>query len=182
MAARGQIRAMPLRTPTLPDSLARWRLLAAIAAVAVLVPAGTAGAGERPAAILRLVNAARAAHHQPPLRFDAHLTRAARGHSREMVARHYFAHVSRSGERFSSRIARTGWMRGRRCWHVGENLAWGTRGKGRPSAIVPAWLHSPPHRHVLLDPAYRVVGIGIVRGTPFAGPSRGWTYTADFGS
>jgi uncharacterized protein YkwD len=173
---------MPLPTPTLPDLLTRLRLLAAIAVVVVLVPAGAASARERPAAILRLVNAARAAHHQPPVRFDARLAVAARGHSREMVAQHYFAHDSRSGERFSSRITRTGWMRGRRHWHVGENLAWGIRGEGRPSAIVSAWLHSPSHRHVLLDPDYRVIGIGTVRGTPFADPSRGWTYTADFGS
>ena len=47
------------------------------------------------------------------------------GHSRDMVANRYFAHNSLSGAAFSARIARTGWMRGRDGWTVGENLAWG---------------------------------------------------------
>jgi uncharacterized protein YkwD len=45
---------------------------------------------------------------------------------------------------------------------------------------VLAWLRSPAHRRVLLDRRFRVAGIGIARGTPFATP--GATYTADFGS
>jgi uncharacterized protein YkwD len=98
-----------------------------------------------------------------------------------MVAHRYFAHRSRTGERPSRRIARTGWMHGRGCWHVGENLAWGTLRKARPAAIVAAWLRSPSHRRIMLDARYRVVGIGVARGIPFAGSRYGLTYTADFG-
>jgi uncharacterized protein YkwD len=160
------------------------RLLAAVVAAAVLAPgASPARAHATPSsAALRLLNAARAAHGAPPLRLDRRLLRAARRHSRDMVVHRYFAHESRSGERPSARIARTGWMRGRGIWRVGENLAWGTGRKGRPAAIVAAWLRSPVHRRVMLRRSYRVVGVGIARGTPIAGAAAGRTYTADFGT
>jgi uncharacterized protein YkwD len=99
-----------------------------------------------------------------------------------MVAHRYFAHASPGGERFGGRIARSGWMRGRRWWLIGENLAWGSGLRTNPVSIVRAWLRSRTHRHVLLDPRFHVVGIGIADGTPVAGPHTGLTYTTDFGS
>src|SRR4051794_40538436 len=169
----------------LPGERGRSPLLATVIVIAaVLAGVQPAGAAEPDSAgaLLRLVNAARAQHGAPPLRPDRQLARAALDHSRDMVAQRYFAHVSRSGDRPSDRIARTGWMRGRRHWRVGEDLAWGRGPAARPQAIVAAWLASPMHRRVLLRRAYRVVGIGIVRGTPVAAADRGRTYTADLGS
>ncbi len=170
---------------SLPFRGGRWPLLAialVLVACAVGAPPAGAAAGTRSAEVLRLLNAARAHHGAPPLRADRRLARAAAAHSRDMVANRYFAHRSRTGERPSRRIARTGWMDGRRRWHVGENLAWGTLRKARPAAIVAAWLRSPPHRRIMLGRRYRVVGVGVVRGLPFAGSRYGRTYTADFGS
>jgi len=155
-------------------------LLAAAAALAGSAPAGATPRDE--GALLRLLNAARARYGVPPLTPDRRLARAARAHSRDMVAQRYFAHVSRSGERPSDRVARTGWMRGRGSWRLGENLAWGRGRRARPAAVVAAWLASPAHRHVMLARAYRLVGIGVARGTPVAGDGRGRTYTADLGS
>ncbi len=83
-----------------------------------------------------------------------------------MVAHGYFAHDSRSGARFSARIARVGWMRSRTRWRVGENLAWGTGRAASPRAVLAAWLRSPGHRRVLLRRSYRVVGVGVAAGTP----------------
>jgi uncharacterized protein YkwD len=137
--------------------------------------------GDR-AATLDALNAVRARHGEPPLVLDGRLLRAARRHSREMVARRYFAHESPDGARFSARIAATGWMPRRRRWYVGETLAWGCGTSAEPSMIVAAWLRSPSHRRVMLNPRYRRVGIGIVHGTPVAGAPAGLTYTADFGS
>ena len=128
---------------------------------------------------LCLINDARARHAAPRLRIDPRLERAARRHARDMVVRRYFSHTSPQGLSSSARIERTGWMRGRRRWTIGENIAWRT-GAPDPRAIVRRWLRSRPHRHVLLDGRFRVVGIGIAEGTPFGG--RGHTYTADFGS
>ena len=156
-------------------------LLAVLAVLAaVLLPPAASHAAGPSQALLRAVNAARVEHGVPPVRADHRLARAARAHSADMVAHHYFAHESLSGEHPYERVARTGWLQGRERWWVGEDLAWGRARDGRPSAIVAAWLASPPHRRVMLRPRYRYVGIGVVRGTP--GGARGWTYTADFGA
>ena len=171
------MRPLPLRG-------GRWPLLAialVLLACAAGAPPAGAAAGTGSTQVLRLINAARAHHGAPPLRADRRLARAAAAHSRDMVAHRYFAHRSRTGEAPSRRIAHTGWMHGRRCWHLGENLAWGTLRRARPAAVVAAWLRSPSHRRIMLDGRYRVVGIGIARGVPFAGHRYGLTYTADFG-
>jgi uncharacterized protein YkwD len=130
---------------------------------------------------LCLINAERSKAGAQPLRLDARLNRAAVRHSRDMVAKRYFAHESRSGARFSSRIADTGWMSGRSRWSVGENLAWGSGTRATPTSIVAAWMHSAGHRHNMLDPRFHVIGIGIVSGAP-VGANGGSTYTTDFGS
>ena len=83
-----------------------------------------------------------------------------------MVAKRYFAHDSRSGARFSARIARTGWMSGRAKWSVGENIAWGSGSQAAPPSIVAAWMRSAGHRKNILSSRFRVIGIGIVRGAP----------------
>lgn len=133
------------------------------------------------ATTLCLINAERAAHGVRPLRLDKRLSRAALRHTRDMVANRYFAHNSRSGARFSARIASTGWMHGRSRWNVGENLAWGSGALATPRAIVEAWMHSTGHRQNMLQPRFHVIGIGIGAGVP-TGNGAGKTYTTDFGS
>jgi uncharacterized protein YkwD len=130
---------------------------------------------------LCLINAERGKAGAQPLRLDAKLHRAAVRHSRDMVAQRYFAHESRNGARFSSRIARTGWMSGRGRWSVGENLAWGSGTQATPTSVVNAWMHSAGHRQNMLNPRFHVIGIGIVSGAP-VGDVGGATYTTDFGS
>jgi uncharacterized protein YkwD len=141
----------------------------------------TASATSARTTTLCLINAERAAHGARPLKLEKRLSRAALRHSRDMVANRYFAHESRSGAGFSARIARTGWMQGRSRWNVGENLAWGSGTQATPRSIVQAWMHSAGHRHNMLEPHFRVIGIGIGAGAPTAGGS-GRTYTTDFGS
>jgi uncharacterized protein YkwD len=160
--------------------------LAACSLVVAAAPASAAspcasGAKSARAATLCRINAERAAHGVRPLRLDNRLSRAARRHSRDMVANRYFAHVSRSGAGFSARIASTGWMHGRSRWNVGENLAWGSGTLGTPRAIVAAWMRSAGHRHNILQPRFHVIGIGIGAGAP-TGSGSGSTYTTDFGS
>jgi uncharacterized protein YkwD len=148
-------------------------------ALALLAPAASARA-DTAADTLQSLNRVRAARGLSPLRADARLARAARGHSRDMVAHTYFDHVSPTGDDLRSRVTRTGWMRGHDAWRLGETLAWGTGTLATPDAIVDAWLKSAPHRHIVLARGLHVVGIGVVAGTPGHGP--GLTYTADFGS
>jgi uncharacterized protein YkwD len=45
-------------------------------------------------------------------------------------------------------------------------------------AVVRAWMHSPPHRAVLLDPAYRRLGVAGANGSMVGGTA--CVITADF--
>jgi uncharacterized protein YkwD len=170
----------------------RLHLFAAIAVACIVslaaggeqreaVAATCASANARPAVTLCLINAVRHNHGVPAVRLDPRLSRAARAHSRDMVRRRYFSHTTPEGLSFADRIRGTGYMRAARRWYVGENLAWGWRGRGSAGRIVRAWMHSPPHREVMLNPSFREVGIGIVSGVPRPLPPGGATYTADFG-
>jgi uncharacterized protein YkwD len=144
--------------------------------------AGAACSGPRAQALLCAINAARRAHGAAPLRRDRVLGRSASRHARDMVARRYFEHTSPTGVTFRQRVAATGWMRGRLRWSLGEDLAWGAGAQADPKAIVRAWLRSPPHRRILLDGRYAVVGLGIADGTPVEAGASGATFAADFGT
>jgi uncharacterized protein YkwD len=173
-----------------------WRIAAVALAAALLgMPAAASAAaacpgadsapsqlaaGERAGVVLCLFNDERAGRGLAPLQLDRRLSRAARGHSADMVAHHYFAHPSPSGTSFVTRIARTGWLHGRADWHVGEVLAWGTGSYATPRSAVAALMDSARHRKVILG-GFRSVGIGVILGVPFSDDD-GATYTADFGN
>jgi uncharacterized protein YkwD len=92
-----------------------------------------------------------------------------------------FAHQCPGEKDLVGRIHATSYLPCNCTWRVGETLAWGARGQGTPQAIVKAWMHSPPHRHVLLDRQLRNVGVGLVWGSPSNPGAKAATYTADFG-
>ena len=94
------------------------------------------------------------------------------------MARHnYFDHRSPGGSTPAARARNAGYLRGVNAWRVGETLAWGTGTLGTPESTVQAWLNSPPHRELLLDPGFRDFGLGIAAGAPESGVSGGATYT-----
>jgi uncharacterized protein YkwD len=169
------------------------RLVAVPMLLAAIAPASASaactGAGSSPGklgeagvrrATLCLLNQQRAAHGLGRLSADRRLAAAALGHSKDMVAHRYFAHESRSGAPFTARIAATGWTRARRHYVVGENIGWASGYLASPRAMVQGWMHSAPHRANILEPRYRVVGIGVAFGVPVAGRG-GATYSTDFG-
>jgi uncharacterized protein YkwD len=139
-------------------------------------PGGSAG----PRATLCLINSERRARKLPTLAVNPRLARAARRHARDMVVRRYFGHISPGGGTFLSRLRHVGYPGG--CaWSAGETIAWASGGgPAAPAARVRAWMRSAPHRQILLDHAYREVGIGIKRGAPDGSPG-GFTYVAEFG-
>jgi uncharacterized protein YkwD len=65
-------------------------------------------------------------------------------------------------------------------WEVGEVLAWAP-GRPTPHREVLAWMHSPPHRRIILTASYRDVGVGIAFAAPRRGVRRGATYVGEFG-
>jgi uncharacterized protein YkwD len=106
-------------------------------------------------AILRAVNAVRAAHGRRPLAVGRALHRAARAHSTDMVRRGYFDHGP-----FVQRLRRFG-VRGRR---FGENLAYTSEAGFSGTVVVQMWMASPGHRQVMLDRSFSRIGVGVAGG------------------
>ena len=123
--------------------------------------------------VFKLLNQIRRDHKLAPFTFSAALRSAAREHSADMLAHHYFEHNSPS-ETFDHRIRR----------HldsslVGENIAWGTGRYATPEGLVKLWMHSPTHRHIILMRSLHRIGLGVAIGT-FAGSRDAAMATADF--
>ncbi len=130
-------------------------------------------AGLRPAvdAVQCVVDRERRRRHLPRLRRNTRLSAAALGHGLDMVHRHYFAHDTPEGGKMAGRVAATGYA-ARRAWSAGEVLATGSGPSTSPLSLVRSLLASPPHRRILLDPALRDVGTGLVWGTALTGGRR----------
>lgn len=131
--------------------------------------------------VLCLVNSERARHGLAPLRASRLLNRSAEAHSRDMVARQYFSHVSPAGTNARQRALRAGYVRRRRAAKVGETIAWGTEVLATPAELVRSFMNSAGHRRTLLDRRYRDIGIGFVLGAPIPGLGEGATLTLDLG-
>jgi uncharacterized protein YkwD len=167
----------------------RVLLVAAFAAACLLLPAAAAQAcagagtqvtsanlGRASSATQCLVNAARRRAGLGRLHNASALDRAAAEHSRDMVAHGFFDHVSPGGSTPRARAGAAGFA-GKA---IGETIAWASGGV-TPSAIVRMWMHSAPHRRVLLSGAFDAIGIGVAKGAPGRGGT-GATFTADLGS
>jgi uncharacterized protein YkwD len=136
------------------------------------------------AAVLCLVNQERAQNGRNPLTLNESLDQAAEGHSVELVADDYFAHVSPSGETPVQRILATGYMPSPSDGYaIGENLAWGTLSLSTPRAIVAAWIASPGHLANILESQYTETGVGVTAAVPasLGEGEPGATYAQEFG-
>ena len=121
-------------------------------------------------ALLTVMNETRLAHHVRPLRADSRLERAARTHSSQML---------RSGVVFHGAVGARIRSVGVRAPRMGENLAWAMGRLAQARTIVKMWMASPEHRRNLLDPSFRIVGVGAMRGT-FSGHPGTLMVTTDF--
>lgn len=128
-------------------------------------------------ATICLINQVRRQHHVSPLRKSGRLSKAARRHSRSMVAHRFFEHGDYLG-----RIRQTGYFNGAHSWTAAENIAWGSGRYATPMSIFKLWMNSAGHRANILNPRLREIGIGIHRGAPQAGAGAAATYTTDFGA
>jgi uncharacterized protein YkwD len=127
------------------------------------------------AAVRCLVDAERAGRGLGPLRPSARLRAAASAFSAQMVARRFFDHVSPGGSTPSVRAARAGY----RARSIGEAIGWGTAELSTPASIVDIWMHSPPHRAILLNRRVREIGVGVAAGTPDPTEPYGAVYVLD---
>jgi uncharacterized protein YkwD len=169
------------------------RRLAMLAALAVLAapasgsarPLGAVGpSGSVQAALVRQINAFRAAHGLSQLRLSPALNAAAAVHSNQMARMGYFSHNSANGRSFLQRVESFYSPRGYRSWTAGENLVYGSPDLGASRALR-LWLASAPHRANLLDPHWRELGLSAVHSTSAPGVYGGspaTIVTADFGA
>ncbi len=90
----------------------------------------------------------------PALEMNEVVRVAARLHSADMGAQDYFEHDSLDGREFSDRMSDAG-FRGASPW--GENIA---AGSPTPERVVEGWMNSPGHCRNIMNPRFRVIGIG----------------------
>jgi uncharacterized protein YkwD len=140
--------------------------------------AGTAPAASVEAAVACLVNAERVARGLVAVEPASALELSARRHAADMVARRYFAHVSPSRGTVDKRARRAGYLTGP-CWVLGEDLGWAPPAVATAEAVVAAWMASPKHRAVILDPSFRDIGIGLVQRAP---AGEGATFVLELGA
>jgi uncharacterized protein YkwD len=148
------------------------------------VPApGTTGAQLLPFvdATTCVVNEVRTAAGLAPLKLDGRLTVAAYWHGADMTTKHFFSHAGSDGRHAAARAITQGYGKDAESWVVGETLGWGEGTLATPRAIVVAWLASPEHRPVVMNPVFRDVGIMVLPAAPDASSVNGITYVADFG-
>ena len=139
-------------------------------------------AGDARNAVVCLINAERRQHGVHELDANHKLQRSAQRHSDRMDGSGCFEHQCPGEPALESRLADVDYLgSGLSRWMCAEDIAWGYEARGTPRAIVDGWMHSPPHREVLLHPEMRDVGIGFAPGTPSGGKDPGGVYTADFG-
>lgn len=199
-SARCRIR-LPMPCTTAACRLALMASLPLVSVVTITLPgsaaAGGSTAGECPASsalptgdtvqeaaasVACEIKQERVRRELPELRADRRLALAAERHARDMVRRGYFSHFTAGGRGITARVRATGYLQDAAAWGLGETLAWGTGHRSTPAATVAAWMHSGPHRRVLLNPRYREVGIGLELGTPFASsPDSAATFVAELG-
>jgi uncharacterized protein YkwD len=128
-----------------------------------------------------LINEVRRSSGLNTLAVRGELKRAAKAHNRRMLTGACFSHQCSGEPDLVQRVTSAGYLPCRCAWTVGENLAWGVRWRSSPAAIVDAWMHSPPHREMMLRRGIEDVGVGVISGRPGSPRAKGATYTADFG-
>jgi|GEM_PF-3328116 len=159
---------------------ARAQSISAPVCGAAATQPSTASAALAAQATLCAVNRERAARGLQRLSWQAQLASEAQAYSQQMVAQGFFSHVAPGGMDLHRRNA--SYMCGRVNWHLGETLAWEAGPQNTPEGVVAAWLGSPPHRKLLLDPSFHDIGVGVASGVPVSDVGvPGSTYAIELG-
>jgi uncharacterized protein YkwD len=134
-------------------------------------------------ATLCLVDQVRVANHLQALRSNDELVGVAVSQVSTMVSWNYFADVRPSGQTPLALVVVTRYPVHAANIAVGQNIAWGTGPYTTPAHIVAEWMHSPPHRAVILTGEYRDAGVAVTPALPgvLRAGHRGATYAMEFG-
>jgi uncharacterized protein YkwD len=100
-----------------------------------------------------------------------------------MVLGDYFGDRSLSGLTPMQRILATRYPGHAWRLYTAQNIGWAVGPLATPTAMVAAWMHSPPHRRIMLTPSYRDIGVGVAPAAPssLSQGLEGATYTIEFG-
>jgi uncharacterized protein YkwD len=125
-----------------------------------------------------MTNFARVHAGLSPLSDSTQLDLSAQEKTADVLGCDSFSHEA-CGREFAYWIQRTGYMSAS-CWHVGENLAWGSGDYGTVRSIFRAWMQSAEHRRNILGD-YTDLGVDLASGELEGRPgARVWT--EQFGS
>jgi uncharacterized protein YkwD len=134
-------------------------------------------------ATLCLIDRARASARERPLHSNRALKAVAGSQVAGMIRFDYFSDVRPSGQTPGALIHATSYA-ARANLITGEDIGLGTGSLATPAQMVNSWLNSPAHREIMLDPAFRDIGVGVIAAVPsfFSGRQRGATYAIEFGA
>jgi uncharacterized protein YkwD len=119
-------------------------------------PAADLGAKQLRKAVRCLVNEQRLARGAGKLTRDSSLERAARRHSKVMVATDCLAHRCGDEDSLERRIAKAGYFEPALAWEYAENTGCAPTAE----AMVKSWMASREHRVYMLDRDFRELGVG----------------------
>jgi len=108
--------------------------------------------------MVKAVNAERAKQKQPPLRVNDTLSQLAEFYACRLVEGDFFDHVDPV---YSSTLESRASDFGYAFLKIGENLA---AGQESVDETITAWMNSPEHRRVMLDPTFTEIGIAVKNG------------------
>lgn len=136
--------------------LPRFVPAAAMALAIAAAPLSVAGAVDDWAGrMLDRINEYRTLDELPPLALDPALMRAAMAHTHDMAENDMFEHTGSDGADLGARLRRVEY----RFRQAAENLAGGIES---PERTVDRWMVNSGHRHNLLNPIFRDIGIGYL--------------------
>lgn len=147
-------------------------LAAALVALVGTTRGAEAALDSEEQAVLTLINNYRAQNGLGALSLNAQLNAASEWMSNDMAAKNYFSHTDSLGRDPFQRMAAFGYNYN--TWK-GENLA---AGVNTAQAALDLWKGSPGHNANMLNPNFKVIGIGRAYN---AGSKYGWYWTTDFG-
>ena len=107
--------------------------------------------------IVLLVNNERTKDELKPLNENQELDDSAKNKADDMFAKDYWAHNSPDGTAPWNQFISAGYT----YKHAGENLA---RNFSSPEGTVLAWMKSPAHKSVILNPKYTETGVWVGEG------------------
>ena len=127
----------------------RARIAAVFVAITCLAVPTSASASPA-TAMLKKVNQYRHNHGLRKVRFNRSLAHSAGAYSRYMMLHGYFGHDSHIHASHKFHM-------------LGEIIEMHRGGAGVRTAFK-AWIHSPPHRAIILDSRFKMAGAGFVTG------------------